>query len=517
MVLEYDDEDISASDDEVVDAGFVGSEDEFGEDVGADADMFDDEDEAGEEEDNGGMDEEPLSEASRLRQAALRQQPAGPGPESAAAAKKERRLVSDSALLLGGGVDTSDAAILQLEVRSGGLRGPGTAALSEPWLALPSTHGAGAQRLPPCTCLQADELLSETRAGFSKGAKIAGVVARLKEVLAAMPEHVAPMTIAKAFVEALGLTTEVSAASWCRSIMHLPGEYASVAFCCSVALPRLRIPSTRGLQLPLTARAQTPLLKHLDVTSALARTCRLFHCNQPRPPPHPCSASLAPPPPPPPAQDSLTVKPPASVAVVGSAAYGALARPDPTIDIAVQLPTDFLAPKAHLNYRYHARRAAYLVAVAAYLRDASYSLYGEQRIECLHGDPTRPALVIRPATAEGYSLRLLPAIAPDTFALPRLAPDRNGVRAHTKEAKGQLAAGGAAREEANGAEAAQQQQQLLPTPHYNAGIVEDMMFSIHAARLKVRARCVAFLCAQNPGASSSPPSGGCLSMLFCLH
>lgn len=194
--------------------------------------------------------------------------------------------------------------------------------------------------------------------------------------------------------------------------------------------------------------------------------------------------------PPPPAQDSLTIKPPAAVAVIGSAAYGALARPDPTVDIAVELPTDFLAPKAHLNYRYHARRAAYLVAVAAYLRDASYSLYGEQRIECLHGDPARPALVIRPATAEGYSLRLLPAIAPDTFALPRLAPDRNGVRAHTKEAKGQLAAGGAATEEASSAGSGQQQQQLLPTPHYNAGIVEDMMFSIHAARLKVRARCV---------------------------
>lgn len=144
MALEYDDDDISASDDEGVDAGFAGSEDEFGEDV--DVGMLDDE--AGGEEDDDELDAEPRNEAARLRQAALRQQPAAPGPGSAAAANKERRLVADSTLLLGGGIDTSDAAILQLEVRSGGLCGPRTAAMPEPWLALPAIHGASAQRLP---------------------------------------------------------------------------------------------------------------------------------------------------------------------------------------------------------------------------------------------------------------------------------------------------------------------------------------------------------------------------------
>ncbi|GLC36668.1 hypothetical protein PLESTM_000487400 [Pleodorina starrii] len=183
-------------------------------------------------------------------------------------------------------------------------------------------------------------------------------------------------------------------------------------------------------------------------------------------------------------KDSLTVKPPAAVTLVGSYAARAVARPDTTVDVAVQLPTDFLAPKAHLNHRYHVQRAVYLLAVARHLRDVSYSLFGEQRIEALHGDPARPALVLQPPKAEGFSLRLLPVAAPSAFALPRLAPDRNGVRSHCKAA----AAGGGKSPAAAAAGPMmaddQQQQQLLPTPHYNAGILEDMLLPVHAARLK---------------------------------
>ncbi|GFR51741.1 hypothetical protein Agub_g14187 [Astrephomene gubernaculifera] len=143
-------------------------------------------------------------------------------------------------------------------------------------------------------------------------------------------------------------------------------------------------------------------------------------------------------------------------------------------------------PKAHLNYRYHARRAVYLMAIARHLRDVSYSLFGEQRLEALHGDPTRPVLVLQPPKAGGYSLRILPSIAPATFALPRLAPDRNGVRTHCKAAAGKGAASSSSlpAAEAAGNADQEQQQQLLPTPHYNAGILEDMLLPVHAARLK---------------------------------
>ncbi|EFJ46211.1 hypothetical protein VOLCADRAFT_93423 [Volvox carteri f. nagariensis] len=72
-------------------------------------------------------------------------------------------------------------------------------------------------------------------------------------------------------------------------------------------------------------------------------------------------------------KDSLTVKPPSAVTVVGSYAAKAVARPETTVDIAVQLPADLLAPKAHLNHRYHVIRAVYLMAVVRHLRDSVLS------------------------------------------------------------------------------------------------------------------------------------------------
>lgn len=59
---------------------------------------------------------------------------------------------------------------------------------------------------------QTDELLGETRAAYGKGSGVEAVLARLKEALMSMPEHEVPMSVAKGFVEALGLTAEVSAA-----------------------------------------------------------------------------------------------------------------------------------------------------------------------------------------------------------------------------------------------------------------------------------------------------------------
>lgn len=169
---------------------------------------------------------------------------------------------------------------------------------------------------------------------------------------------------------------------------------------------------------------------------------------------------------------------------MGSYAAHAVARPDATVDIAVQIPNGLLVPKAHLNYRYHIIRAVYLVAVAQYLREVSYSLFGEQWIEAQHGDPARPVLMLQPPKAEGYCLRLLPSIALSTFALPRLAPDRNGVRAHCK-----MLTGNAAAVDGSGfhemPEVNKLQRVLEPTPHYNAGILEEMLLPVHAARLKV--------------------------------
>ena len=95
----------------------------------------------------------------------------------------------------------------------------------------------------------------------------------------------------------------------------------------------------------------------------------------------------------------------------------------------------------------------------------------------------------------GVVLRLIPVIAPDAFPLGKLAPTRNNVRWVAKEIPTPAAAGAVAGAVANGAAAAghgkkhQQQQQppedlWLPTPHYNAVVLRDMLAVAHQERLQ---------------------------------
>ena len=52
-----------------------------------------------------------------------------------------------------------------------------------------------------------------------------------------------------------------------------------------------------------------------------------------------------------PPQVTLHFKPPASVSVVGSYALHTVAKPEVTVDVAIEIPEDCLFKKAHLNYR----------------------------------------------------------------------------------------------------------------------------------------------------------------------
>jgi hypothetical protein len=78
---------------------------------------------------------------------------------------------------------------------------------------------------------------------------------------------------------------------------------------------------------------------------------------------------------------------------------------------------------------------------------------------------------------EGVVLRMLPAVGLDAFELSKLAPDRNNVRWVSSSKK-----------------VAQQQQQVqdqdqnrLPTPQYNAGILQDVLLLLGQQRLQAAA------------------------------
>ena len=166
-------------------------------------------------------------------------------------------------------------------------------------------------------------------------------------------------------------------------------------------------------------------------------------------------------------QKPFLFRAPSRVEVVGSFAIHAAVRPDCALDLAVEIPQDCFDDKDQLNHRYHAKRALYLSHVATALEKKASAL-GIAAVEwggCVAGDPRRPFLLVRLQDG-GPPLRILAAAPPTAFPLHRLHPSRNNLRTATKP-------GGKGGEP-----------ELLPTPFYNAGIVQDMLMIEHAAVMR---------------------------------
>lgn len=158
--------------------------------------------------------------------------------------------------------------------------------------------------------------------------------------------------------------------------------------------------------------------------------------------------------------------------------------------------------------RYHAKRALYLAQLSQHLAAHPAFSAAQQQATALHGDPYRPALLLHldaaalsnlllqqkqqhgqkaargssstaaaPAGAgafgsTGLTLQLLPTVGLDCFDLAKLAPSRNNIRW----------AAAAARGGSSSLKAVPQQQdvpqELPPTPHYNAGVLQDVLLLV---------------------------------------
>ncbi|WIA14624.1 hypothetical protein OEZ85_003130 [Tetradesmus obliquus] len=146
-----------------------------------------------------------------------------------------------------------------------------------------------------------------------------------------------------------------------------------------------------------------------------------------------------------------SIRAPAAVQLIGSWALGAAGRlpgAAAAVDVAVQMPSSCLRHKDILNYRYHAKRAVFLSALAAQLATDPLFAAAEQQLAPMAGNPCRPVLLLHlnpkalaaalqqqgSAAAgfgqEGLVLRLLPAVGLDAFEVSKLSPDRNNVSGH---------------------------------------------------------------------------------------
>ncbi|CAI5480139.1 unnamed protein product [Closterium sp. Yama58-4] len=132
----------------------------------------------------------------------------------------------------------------------------------------------------------------------------------------------------------------------------------------------------------------------------------------------------------------------------GAAGVGSVTRPCTHVDVAVEMPQACFREKDVLNHRYFARRALYLATLARHLAACDWVAAVEW--STLRDDVCKPILLVIPRACKSWPLRLLPCLSPATFPARKLAPSRNNVR--------QAASAGG---------------ELLATPRYNMGVLED--------------------------------------------
>ncbi|KAL4542017.1 hypothetical protein Ndes2526B_g06504 [Nannochloris sp. 'desiccata'] len=196
-----------------------------------------------------------------------------------------------------------------------------------------------------------------------------------------------------------------------------------------------------------------------------------------------------------PVSRKFTFKPPRKVEIIGSFAIEGTCLPSPCLDLAVVMPASCFDNKDQLNHRYHAKRALYLSHVADALQNKKIAkqlgLAGNSHLQWtpFRGDPRRPVLIVdlQHGTASGATLRIIPVATSDLFPLQKLAPTRNNLRSICNPAA-PGSCGNAKKiktnENTSNAPAIDPSSELLPTPYYNAGILQDMLMLDHSRTLQ---------------------------------
>ncbi|ORY37100.1 Nrap protein [Rhizoclosmatium globosum] len=150
------------------------------------------------------------------------------------------------------------------------------------------------------------------------------------------------------------------------------------------------------------------------------------------------------------------------------------------VDVAVQMPSSLFQEKDHVNNRYFYKRSYYLAVIAAALRKNPQ--FSNISFELLNKDPRRPVIVISSDPSQdkstgyghlggpgGVKIRILPVIAPDLFAVHKLAPGRNNNRPAETPADAVLP----------------------PTPRYNSSLLMDTTLIAHLNALHKQAASTA--------------------------
>ncbi|KAJ3259064.1 hypothetical protein HK103_002951 [Boothiomyces macroporosus] len=135
-------------------------------------------------------------------------------------------------------------------------------------------------------------------------------------------------------------------------------------------------------------------------------------------------------------------KKPDSISIVGSFLLQTMTKrkENVNVDIAITMPSSLFLDKDHVNNRYFYKRAYYLSVVASILKSKGYEL----EFQSFQNDIKRPILIVKSTVLSG-----------EVFSKAKLAPQRNNVRPPSEEGE------------------------LVPTPHYNASLLQDTEMVSH--------------------------------------
>ncbi|XP_065675999.1 nucleolar protein 6-like [Hydra vulgaris] len=152
---------------------------------------------------------------------------------------------------------------------------------------------------------------------------------------------------------------------------------------------------------------------------------------------------------------------PKEITVIGSYLLKTMTKPRTSIDIAVEMPMDCFQPRDSLNFRYYFKRAAYLSWLAFYLKD--WELTDSLHFSCTYNQ-YKPilCLTLKGKSLKSYFINIHLAIPNGVFKLSRFTPLTSNIRTSWFCLDTSKTADSA-----------------IPTPHYNSGILSDMLFEDH--------------------------------------
>ncbi|KAJ1950059.1 U3 snoRNP protein [Linderina macrospora] len=167
---------------------------------------------------------------------------------------------------------------------------------------------------------------------------------------------------------------------------------------------------------------------------------------------------------------TLEFQPPTVVNVVGSYALGMVAKTHQgfNVDMVVQMPSELLQERDHLNFRYVYKRAYYVAMLMIGIKQSALGELFEITLGRLRDDVRLPVVELRAKKDVkqigklGCVIRVIPTFGHDAMPLKRLMPDRNHVR------PGYLTG-----------TPDESDKDLPATPQYNATVLGDALMVTH--------------------------------------